>query len=50
MSVEEDGYAVLSGVRRLPGTDIVALTVETAGGVDAPTEAPVVAGEVTRPA
>ncbi len=46
MSVGEDGYAVLSGVSALPGTDAVALTVETAGGAAAPSGDPVVAGEL----
>ena len=47
MSVDEDGYAILEGVQSLPGTDLIALTVEVAGGVPAPTGDPVVAGEVT---
>jgi hypothetical protein len=48
MSVGEDGYAVLSGVPRLPGTDTIALTLEVAGGVVAPTTTPIVVGEVAQ--
>lgn len=47
VSVGADGYAVLAGVQRLPGTQQVALTRERAGGAEQPTTEPSVVGEVT---
>jgi hypothetical protein len=49
MTLDETGFAVLSRIPRHAGTDVIALTREPAGGVDAPTSAPIVAGEL-RPA
>ena len=46
VAVGADGYALLSDVAPLPGTDLIAFTVEAAGGVDAPTGEPVASGEV----
>lgn len=46
VSVGGDGYALLAGLEHMPGTDVVALTLEPAGGVDAPTTDPIVTGEV----
>lgn len=45
MVVGQDGIAVLQGVQPI-GTNLVALTLEPAGGVDQPTTDPVVTGEV----
>jgi hypothetical protein len=47
MAVGSDGYAVLSGVDPREGTQQIALTIEPAGGVDAPSAAPVVAGDIS---
>ncbi len=47
MSVGEDGYAVLADVPRRPGTDLVALTIEEAGGAQQPSSEPVVSGELS---
>jgi len=47
ISVGADGYAVLSGLQRLPGMDAVALTRERAGGADQPTMDPAVLGEMS---
>jgi hypothetical protein len=41
-----DGLGVLTGLRILPDTSVVALTVETRPGVTAPTTTPLVLGEV----
>lgn len=49
MSVGSDGLAVLEGVERIPGTEVVALTVEPAGGSDGPTTTPVVVGQLGSP-
>jgi hypothetical protein len=42
----EDGLGTLTGLERVPGTAVVALTVEQRPGADAPTSEPVVAGEL----
>jgi hypothetical protein len=47
VTVGLDGYAVLTGVPRLPGADQFALTIEVAGGALQPSSAPIVAGELT---
>jgi hypothetical protein len=47
MTVGSDGYAVLSGVDALEDTQQIALTIEPAGGVQAPSAEPVVAGELS---
>lgn len=47
MAVGSDGYAVLSGVDPREGTQQIALTIEPAGGLDAPSAAPVVAGDMS---
>lgn len=47
MTVGTDGYAMLSGIDARPDTQQIALTIEPAGGVDAPSADPVVAGEVS---
>jgi hypothetical protein len=49
MDVGSDGIAVLAGVDAAPGTTVVALTVEPAGGSDQPTTTPVVVGELAAP-
>jgi len=49
VSVGSDGLAVLEGVAPIPGTTVVALTVEPAGGSDAPTMTPVVVGQLGAP-
>ncbi|MDQ3447893.1 MAG: anti-sigma factor [Chloroflexota bacterium] len=47
MTVGADGYAVLSGVDALEDAQQIALTIEPAGGVQAPSAEPVVAGELS---
>lgn len=47
LTVGSDGYAVLSGVDVRPDAQQIALTIEPAGGVEAPSAAPVVAGELS---
>lgn len=47
MSIGEDGYAVLANVPFRPGTDLVALTIEEAGGAQQPSGEPVVSGELS---
>ena len=49
MTVEDDGYAVLAGVQPPAGTNLVALTLEPAGGSALPTSDPIAAGEVRTP-
>ena len=49
MNVGSDGVAVLDGVVALPGTSVVALTVEPAGGSQQPTTTPVVVGQLGSP-
>lgn len=49
MTLDADGFGVLARIPHHEGTDVIALTREPAGGVDAPTTAPIVAGEL-RPA
>ena len=46
LTVESDGYGILSGVARLPGVDQIALTIERGGGSDQPTAAPIMSGLV----
>jgi anti-sigma-K factor RskA len=46
MTVDEDGYAVLVGAQPPAGTNLVAVTVEPAGGSERPTTDPIAAGEV----
>ncbi|HUR15676.1 MAG TPA: anti-sigma factor [Candidatus Limnocylindrales bacterium] len=50
MSVGDDGMAMLARIPHHSGTNVIALTIEPAGGVAAPTSAPVVAGELRRSA
>ena len=45
-AVGDDGYALLADVTPLPGTDLIAFTLERAGGVEAPTGDPIASGEV----
>ena len=47
MTVGSDGYAVLSGVDALEDAQQIALTIEPAGGVQAPSAEPVVAGDLS---
>lgn len=47
MSIGEDGYAVLANVPFRPGTDLVALTIEEAGGAQQPSGEPVVSGQLS---
>ena len=49
MDVGSDGVAVLDGIVGLPGTTVVALTVEPAGGSQQPTTTPVVVGTLAQP-
>jgi len=47
LTVGSDGYAVLSGVDARQDAQQIVLTIEPAGGVEAPSAAPVVAGELS---
>ena len=47
--VGSDGLAVLEGVTPIPGTKVVALTIEPTGGSQQPTTAPVVVGQLGSP-
>lgn len=47
MAVGADGYALMSDVAARDGSQQIALTIEPAGGVDTPSGAPVVAGELS---
>lgn len=49
LTVDADGYAVLVDSQPMPGTQVVALTTEPAGGSAQPTSAPFAVGEL-RPA
>jgi hypothetical protein len=49
MDVGSDGVAVLDGIVALPGTSVVALTVEPAGGSQQPTTTPLVVGQLAAP-
>ena len=49
VTIGADGLAVLEGVAPIPGTTGVALTVEPAGGSQAPTMNPVVVGQLGTP-
>jgi anti-sigma-K factor RskA len=46
MTVDDDGYAVMTNASPLAGVHVVALTVEPVGGSDQPTSAPFALGEV----
>ena len=46
LTLTEDGLGTLTGLEPVPGTAVVALTVEERPGVDAPTSDPVVIGEL----
>jgi hypothetical protein len=50
LSVGSDGYAVLAQAQPVAGTQVVALTLEPAGGSVAPTSDPIVVGQVEAPA
>jgi anti-sigma-K factor RskA len=50
MTVDEDGYAVLVGAQPPAGTNLVAVTLEPAGGSELPTSDPIAVGEVRAPA
>lgn len=47
MASDADGNVVASGLQPLPGTDVIAVTVEPAGGSAQPTGDPIVVGTVT---
>lgn len=47
LSVGSDGYALLSGVPTVAGSDAVALTLERANGASQPTSTPVVSGDLS---
>lgn len=47
LTVGPDGYAVLSGVDARQDAQQIALTIEPAGGVEVPSAAPVMAGELS---
>jgi anti-sigma-K factor RskA len=46
MTVDNDGYAVMTNASPLAGVQVVALTVEATGGSDQPTSDPFAVGEV----
>ena len=46
MSVGNDGMAMLARIPHHSGTDVIALTIERAGGAAAPSSAPIVAGDM----
>src|SRR5262249_11554875 len=46
MSVGSDGLAIQQGVAPLSGAQVVALTVENAGGANQPTSQPIVVGQM----
>jgi hypothetical protein len=46
MSVGSDGLAIQQGIAPLSGAQVVALTVENAGGADQPTGQPIVVGQI----
>lgn len=47
LTVGGDRYAILANAQPVPGTTVVALTLEPAGGSSAPTSDPIVVGEVS---
>jgi len=49
MTVGSDGNMVASGVQPIPGTEVVAVTLEPSGGSDQPTSAPIIVGNVSTP-
>lgn len=49
MAVGPDGNLVASGLQPLPGTQVVAVTLEPSGGSDQPTSAPIIVGNVSTP-
>jgi anti-sigma-K factor RskA len=49
MTVGPDGNLVASGMQPAPGTQVVAVTLEPAGGSDQPTSQPIIVGNVTTP-
>jgi hypothetical protein len=46
MAVGEDGELIASGMTPMAGTDVVAFTVEPAGGSNHPTSAPIITGNI----
>jgi hypothetical protein len=46
LTLTDDGLGTLTGLEPVPGTSVVALTVEERPGVEAPTSDPVVVGEL----
>ena len=46
MTVDQDGYAVMTNASPPAGIQVVALTVEATGGSDQPTSDPFALGEV----
>jgi len=49
VTIGSDGLAVLEGVQHIPGTTVVALTVEPTGGSEQPTMNPLVVGQLGAP-
>lgn len=47
MTADADGNVVAAGLQPMSGTDVVAVTVEPAGGSDQPTSQPIIVGDVT---
>ena len=47
MTASANGNVVASGLQPLPGTDVVAVTLEPTGGSDQPTSQPIIVGDVT---
>ena len=50
VTVGSDGYAILAGMDAPAETEVVALTLEPAGGSEQPTTQPIVVGQVATPA
>jgi len=47
MSSTQDGRVVASGLQPVPGTSVVAVTVEPSGGSEQPTSAPIIVGNLS---
>jgi hypothetical protein len=47
MSADKDGRVIASGIRPVPGTSVVAVTIEPAGGSQQPTSAPIIVGTLS---
>jgi anti-sigma-K factor RskA len=47
MTVGSDGNIVATGLQPVPGTSVVAVTVEPDGGSDQPTSTPIIVGNLS---